>query len=63
LPIGIGSLIGGKFGGMLIHHFGEVQGRPERIWWTLTALGVATATVLWVYDKMVASGSAAPAAT
>ncbi len=63
LPIGIGSLIGGKFGGMLIHHFGEVQGRPERIWWTLTALGVATAAALWVYDKMVSSGSAAPAAT
>ena len=40
LPIGIGSLIGGRLGGMLIHHFGEVQQRPERIWWAVTAIGV-----------------------
>jgi len=61
LPIGIGSLIGGKFGGMLIHHFGEVQHRPERIWWTVTGVGVATAVLLWIYDKIVKTGSAAPA--
>jgi POT family proton-dependent oligopeptide transporter len=53
LPIGIGSLIGGKFGGMLIHHFGEVMHRPERIWWTVADLGVATAVLLWAYDKLV----------
>ena len=41
LPIGIGSLIGGRLGGMLIHHFGEVQQRPERIWWAVTAIGVS----------------------
>jgi dipeptide/tripeptide permease len=51
LPIGIGSLIGGKFGGMLIHHFGEVQGQPVRIWWAVAAVGVATAVLLWIYDK------------
>jgi len=53
LPIGIGSLIGGKLGGMLIHHFGEVMHRPERIWWTVADLGVATAVLLWAYDKLV----------
>lgn len=53
LPIGIGSLIGGRFGGMLLHHFGEAQHRPERIWWTVTAVGVATAVALWVYDKVL----------
>jgi dipeptide/tripeptide permease len=51
LPIGIGSLIGGKFGGMLIHHFGEVQHQPERIWWPVVGVGVATAVLLWIYDK------------
>ena len=51
LPIGIGSLIGGRFGGWLVHHFGEVQHEPQRIWWTVTAVGVATAALLWVYDK------------
>lgn len=54
LPIGIGSLVGGWFGGVLLHHFGEVTHRPAAIWWTVTAVGVATAVLLWVYDKMVA---------
>ena len=53
LPIGIGSLIGGRFGGWLVHHFGEVQHQPQRIWWTVTAVGVATAALLWIYDKTV----------
>ena len=58
---GIGSLIGGKFGGMLVHHFGEVQHRPERIWWVLTGLGIATTALLWVYDKTIRTGQDAPA--
>ena len=53
LPIGIGSLIGGKFGGVLLHHFGEVIHRPERIWWTVADLGILTAILLWAYDKIV----------
>jgi POT family proton-dependent oligopeptide transporter len=57
LPIGIGSLIGGKFGGILLHHFGEVIHRPERIWWTVTDVGILTAILLWAYDKTVAKAS------
>jgi POT family proton-dependent oligopeptide transporter len=53
LPIGIGSLIGGRFGGRLLHQFGEVQHQPERIWWAITAVGVATALALWIYDKVL----------
>ena len=53
LPIGIGSLIGGWFGGILIHHFGEVRHQPGRIWWAVTAIGVTTAALLWIYDKKV----------
>ena len=60
LPIGIGSLIGGWFGGMLIHHFGEVMHQPGRIWWCVTAVGVATAALLWIYDKTLRTS--APAA-
>ncbi len=56
LPIGIGSLIAGKFGGWLIHHFGEVQHRPERIWWAVSGVGVATAALLWIYDKTLRTG-------
>src|SRR5205807_5878629 len=51
LPIGIGSLIGGWFGGTLVHHFGEVTHQPERIWWPVTAVGVGTTALLWVYDR------------
>ncbi|MEP6644980.1 MAG: MFS transporter [Acidobacteriaceae bacterium] len=51
LPIGIGSLVGGWFGGKLIHHFGEVMHQPTRIWWAVTATGVITAALLWIYDK------------
>src|SRR5271167_3550348 len=53
LPIGIGSLIGGWFGGTLMHHFGEVTHQPERIWWTVTAVGIVTTALLWIYDRVV----------
>ena len=53
LPIGIGSLIGGWFAGLLLHHFGEVQHQPQRIWWVVTGVGVATALLLWIYDRIV----------
>jgi dipeptide/tripeptide permease len=51
LPIGIGSLIGGWFGGLLIHHFGEVMHRPALIWWTVSGVGVGTAVLLLIYDR------------
>ncbi len=51
LPIGIGSLVGGPFGGLLLHYFGEVQNQPRRIWWVVTAVGLLTAFLLWVYDR------------
>jgi proton-dependent oligopeptide transporter, POT family len=53
LPIGIGSLVGGWFGGFLIHRFGEVEHQPTLIWWGVTGVGVATAGLLWVYDRLV----------
>ncbi|HEY2912659.1 MAG TPA: MFS transporter [Candidatus Angelobacter sp.] len=51
LPIGIGSLVGGWFGGKLVHHFGEVTHQPTRIFWVLTGVGVFTALLLWIYDR------------
>jgi proton-dependent oligopeptide transporter, POT family len=64
LPIGIGSLLGGVFGGALIHHFGEVTHQPQRIWWAVTLSGVLTASLLWIYNmafKPVAAGDSAAA--
>jgi len=58
LPIGIGSLVGGWFGGKLIHHFGEVTHQPGRIWWAVTAVGVMTAALLWIYDQTLKPGDA-----
>src|SRR5579859_8169218 len=53
LPIGIGSLLGGWFGGAVLHHFGELQHQPQRAWYAITAVGVATAILLWIYDRLV----------
>jgi POT family proton-dependent oligopeptide transporter len=51
LPIGIGSFIGGPFGGWLIHHFGEVTHHPQQMWWVITGIGLLTALLLWIYDR------------
>lgn len=53
LPLGIGSLIGGAFGGYLIHYYGEVRHQPAGMWWIITAVGLVTAALLWVYDRAV----------
>jgi MFS family permease len=57
LPLGIGSLIAGWLGGRLLYHFGEVMHQPGRMWWVVTGVGLATAVVLWVYDKLVGAAS------
>jgi proton-dependent oligopeptide transporter, POT family len=56
LPIGIGSLIGGWFGGTLLHHFGEVRNQPWAMWIVVTTIGLLTAALLWIYDKTVRRG-------
>jgi proton-dependent oligopeptide transporter, POT family len=53
LPLGIGSLIGGWFGGRVMQHFGEVANTPQRGWWVITGVGVLTALLLWIYDRVV----------
>jgi integral membrane sensor domain MASE1 len=53
LPIGIGSILAGRFGGAVLHHFGEVQHRPSMIWWSVTAVGILTTALLFLYDKFL----------
>jgi proton-dependent oligopeptide transporter, POT family len=60
LPIGIGAFIGGPFGGLLVHHFGEVKHHPSGMWWVISAVGVATALLLFVYDKTLKPHSPQP---
>jgi proton-dependent oligopeptide transporter, POT family len=57
LPIGIGAFLGGPFGGLLLHHFGEVTHQPGRIWWAVSGVGVATAGLLWIYEKTLKPAS------
>ncbi|MGB7847953.1 MAG: MFS transporter [Candidatus Acidiferrum sp.] len=61
LPLGIGAFASGRIGGALLHHFGEVQHRPERFLWALTGIGMATTLLLWIYDRVVKPGSQAAA--
>jgi len=56
LPLGIGAFVAGRVGGQLLHYFGEVQHRPARFWWAITAIGVATTLLLWIYDLVVQPG-------
>jgi proton-dependent oligopeptide transporter, POT family len=59
LPLGIGSFVAGRIGGKLLHHFGEVQRQPQLFWWAITAIGLATTLLLWIYDRIVKPGGAA----
>jgi len=52
LPIGIGSLVGG-FSGVLLHRFGEVMHQPALLWWVISIVGLLTALLLWIYDRVI----------
>jgi proton-dependent oligopeptide transporter, POT family len=53
LPLGIGSLIGGWLGGKIMHHFGEVTQQPRLAWCVISGIGLVTALLLWIYDRVV----------
>jgi hypothetical protein len=58
LPIAIGYIIAGPLGGYLLYEFGEVLRRPKQLWWVIVAIGVVTAALMWLYDKIVKPGAA-----
>ncbi len=53
LPLGIGAFASGPIGGILLHHFGEVQHRPQLFLWALTAIGMTTTLLLWIYERLL----------
>jgi proton-dependent oligopeptide transporter, POT family len=63
LPLGIGAFVAGRLGGALLHHFGEIQRQPQLFWWAITAIGVATTLLLWIYDRVVKPSDARPPET
>lgn len=60
LPIGIGSLVGGWFGGRMMHQFAEVRHQPARAWWAISAVGFLTAIALLIYDRVVKPSAQEP---
>jgi POT family proton-dependent oligopeptide transporter len=60
LPLGIGAFLAGRIGGALLHRFGEVQHRPQLFLWSLTAIGLATTALLWIYDRVVRPSKEGP---
>jgi predicted MFS family arabinose efflux permease len=59
LPIAIGYAIAGPLGGYLLHQFGDVLRRPAEMWWVIAAIGTMTATLMWLYDRIVGPAAAA----
>ena len=59
LPLGIGSILAGAFGGALLHQFGEVRHQPQLFLWALTAIGILTTLLLLLYDRIVKPSKAA----
>jgi Na+/melibiose symporter-like transporter len=59
LPLGIGAFLAGRIGGALLHRFGEVQHHPQLFLWALTAIGLGTTLLLWIYDRVVKPSEAA----
>ena len=58
LPIAIGNLLAGLVGGRLLHYFGDVLHRPQRMWWAVTGLGIVGTLFMLVYDRVFKPGKA-----
>jgi proton-dependent oligopeptide transporter, POT family len=51
-PIGLGAWIAGLTGGWLLHEFGDVLKKPTEMWWPVVGIGVLTAALMLLYDKI-----------
>ena len=56
LPIAIGYFIAGPLGGYLLHEFGDVLHRPQQMWWVVTAVGIAGAVLMLLYNRIFKPG-------
>ena len=52
LPVAIGYFIAGALGGHLIQRAGEFA-HPKQIWWVIVGVGIVTAILLLIYDRVV----------
>lgn len=56
LPIALGYFIAGPLGGYLLHFFGDVLRRPQRMWWVVTGIGLAGAALMVIYGRAFKPG-------
>jgi len=52
LPLAIGFFIAGELAGCLLYEFGEVVKEPREMWWVVAGVGILTAMLMWLYDKI-----------
>ncbi|MBI1750315.1 MAG: MFS transporter [Acidobacteria bacterium] len=60
LPIAIGFFVGGRLGGRLVQHYGEVAHEPHKVWWVIAGVGFLTTVLMWGYDRVVKPGQEKP---
>jgi len=56
LPIAIGSATAGIIGGRLVAYFGQPGRQPQHLWWVVTGIGLLTAVLMWIYDRVYKPG-------
>ena len=57
-PIGIGFKVAGWLAGYLMVKFGDELKRPNEMWWPVVGVGVATAALMLLYDRVMRPGTA-----
>jgi MFS family permease len=63
LPIAMGWVFGGTFGGYIYKVFAKEAGTPDIIWLILAGVGALAAVCMWIYNKLVAHEKTAAATT
>ncbi len=58
IPVAIGYFVAGPLGGYLLHEFGDVRHHPQQMWWVITAVGLAGAVLMVIYDRVFKPGDA-----
>ncbi len=53
LPIAMGWVFGGTFGGYIYKVFAKEAGTPDMIWLILAGVGTLAAILMWIYNKFV----------
>lgn len=56
LPIAIGSATAGAIGGRLVEYFGAEGRQPQQMWWVIAGIGLLTAFLMWVYNRVFKPG-------